>query len=46
MRTTGRGRAGKCLLELLIAVAIIAVMLGMMLPAAFQVLKATQALGT
>ena len=46
MRAEGRGRAGKSLLELLIALTIIGLMLCLMVPAAFKVMKAALALGT
>jgi len=37
-------RAGRSLMELLIAIAIIALLLGMLVPAAFMVLKAAKRL--
>ncbi|MFO0960442.1 MAG: prepilin-type N-terminal cleavage/methylation domain-containing protein [Isosphaeraceae bacterium] len=46
MRQDGPGRAGKSLLELLIALALVGFMAAMMLPAALQALKAAQALGS
>lgn len=45
MKRDGHGRAGKSLVELLVALAIIALMLCMLLPAVLQAFKAALSLG-
>ena len=45
MIPAGRKRLGRSLLELLVALAIIALLASLLLPAAFQVLRAAQNLG-
>ena len=46
MRPGGCGRAGRSLVELLVSLAIIALMLGLTLSAVHGIFKAVQALGT
>lgn len=45
MKFAGSQRLGKSLLELLVAIGIIAIMLSLMVPVAFMALRAAQRLG-